>query len=68
MGPGQEAPLLPRLMNLRGCRAIGHRAAGGFHVSKQVRQVILTAFREMHFVAHPRRGVLASVVGCGVVG
>jgi hypothetical protein len=67
-GPGQEAPPLQRLMNLGGRRAIGRRATCGFHVSDQVRPGILTAFREMHFVAHPLRGVLASIVGFGVVG
>jgi hypothetical protein len=34
----------------------------------EMRDIILTGFRQMDFVADPRRGVLAGVVGFGVVG
>jgi hypothetical protein len=55
-------------MDLGGRRTVGGRAGGGLDVRDQVRQVILTGFREMHFVPDPLRGVLAGVVGFRIIG
>jgi hypothetical protein len=68
MGPGQGAPLLPCGADLGGRRSICRRANGGFDMGDEVRQIILTGFRDIHFVAHPWRGVLAGIVGFGVIG
>jgi hypothetical protein len=68
MGPGQEAALLQRRVDLGGGRALGRWADGGFEVGHQVRQLIGTGFRAVHGVADPWRGVLARIVGVGVVG
>jgi hypothetical protein len=63
----QQAPLLQRGMDLGGCRAVGCWAGGGFDVRDQVRQIILTGFGNMDFVADPLRGVLTGIVGFNVI-
>ena len=50
MGPGQEASLLQRGVDLGRRRAIGRRADGRLDVGDQVREVIVAGFREMHLV------------------
>ena len=68
MGPGQAAPLRQGGVDLGGRCAIGRRAYGRLDVGDQVREVIVTGFRDVHFVAHPLGGVLAGIVGVEVVG
>jgi hypothetical protein len=46
MGAGQQAPLLQGGVNLGGRRAVSCWAGGGFDVRDQVRQIILTGFRD----------------------
>jgi hypothetical protein len=68
MSAGQEASLLQRGVDLGGHRPIGCGAGCGCNVRDQVRQIILTGFREMHCIAHPLRGVLTGIVGVEVIG
>jgi hypothetical protein len=55
-------------VDLGGCCAIGRPANGGVDVGDEVRQILLTGFRDVHFIAHPLRGVLAGIVGFRVIG
>lgn len=64
----QKTLLLQRSVDLGHGRTIVDRTRRGFDVRDQVWPLILTRFREIHFIADPRRAVLAGIVSVDVVG